>query len=137
MVPSMVKAAKKNNKGKKNLRFRTGDMRKLPDLETRFSKVMCYSALHYLSSKKEAFMVIKGIQKLCKPGAMVLLGDLPNKEVSKAENLIDKIADKLHLKFYKKEVISMAIKLGGKATILDQPSHLPYSDQMFDVLIQF
>ncbi|SRR3989338_4780632 len=139
-VKEMLTTARKNTAGVRNLDFQHGDMRDLSMFKDKtFTKVVSYSAFHYLNNKTEAFEVIKHIKRICKNGAVVLIGDLPDdrKGLDQAKGVMDKVSYLLHVRYNREELVDVVTALGGKARIVEQSPSLPHHYQMFDLMIEF
>src|SRR4051794_27427245 len=52
------------------------------DLEGTFSAILVYSVLHYLSGSQAAFAFVDRLLEVARPGARILLGDLPNPDAA-------------------------------------------------------
>jgi SAM-dependent methyltransferase len=52
------------------------------ELQGDFSKVLVYSVLHYLAGPEQAFAFIDRCLEVVRPGARILLGDLPNPDAA-------------------------------------------------------
>lgn len=140
-VKEMLAAAKKNTAENENIIFEEGDMRDLSIFPNeKFTKVISYSAFHYLKNKKEAFEVITQIKRICKKEcSLVLIGDLPDdqKGIIDARGIVDKISYLFHIRYNREELVNFILELGGKAIALDQNHSLPHHYQMFDLVIKF
>lgn len=139
-VEEMLVAARKNTTGIANVTFKQGNMQNLSIFKDgTFTKVVSYSAFHYLNNKKEAFEVLRQIKRICKPGALVLIGDLPDdhKSILDAKGIFDKISYLFHVRYNREKLIDFVAKIGGKAIILEQSTSLPHHYQMFDLMIEF
>lgn len=69
---NMIQAARQRLKGD----FQVGSALHLPWPDQSFDRVLCYSMFHYLTDVDEVKKVVAECLRVCRPGGVVLLGDL-------------------------------------------------------------
>ena len=52
-------------------------------IKKKFSKILCYSVLHYLKNEREVLFFVKKSLKILKKGGILMLGDVPNRNLEK------------------------------------------------------
>jgi len=57
--------------------FAQGDIVNLPLKDGTFSKVLCYSVIHYLQNYEEFKKALLEMTRVCEPSGLVLIGDIP------------------------------------------------------------
>tara|TARA_B110000438_G_C15775724_1_gene633950 strand:+ start:961 stop:1701 length:741 start_codon:yes stop_codon:yes gene_type:complete len=77
------------------------------DLKVRkkFSKILCYSVLHYLKNEKEVLFFVEKALKILKKGGIIMLGDIPNQNLE-SNFLKSKIGKKWTKKFNSERIKS-------------------------------
>ena len=65
--------------GNDNIAFIQADITALPFRNEVFSKVLCYSVVHYLNDYEEFREALLEMARVCRPGGLVLVGDIPEK----------------------------------------------------------
>ena len=63
------------------------DMSDLFTLGTGFTKVICFSVLHYFSDLDYVSGFVRGMQQVCVPGAKMIIGDIGSKHRTFRDNL--------------------------------------------------
>lgn len=72
--------AKRNLENDLSIRILGGDVRAIPCRRGVFTKVVCYNMFHYLGDVPTVKSTLTDIKRVCKPDAVILIGDLPNLE---------------------------------------------------------
>ena len=66
----------------KKIKFISGDNTdKKIKIKGKFDKILLYSVIHYFKNSEQLFEVFNRLLKLLKPGGMILIGDIPNKDI--------------------------------------------------------
>ena len=52
-------------------------------INTKFSKILCYSVLHYLKNEREVLFFVEKTLKILKRGGIIMLGDIPNQNLER------------------------------------------------------
>jgi 2-polyprenyl-3-methyl-5-hydroxy-6-metoxy-1,4-benzoquinol methylase len=152
------------------MRFPTDPIRLIPgdfldtQIDGTFSKILCYSVLHYLKDEGEVLRFVDKCLSLLSEGGMVLLGDIPNQGVKrrflnsargkrfdgewrelaargpastkKREILLD--PDTETVQFDDDLVLEILGRYRGKGYhtyVLPQPPELPFGNSREDILI--
>ena len=50
-------------------------------IKQKFTKILCYSVIHYLKNEKEILLFLNKIMQLLNKGGIALIGDIPNKNL--------------------------------------------------------
>ena len=106
ITPSLIKKARNDAKKQKlKIKFRVGDMRKLPYKDRNFDAIICmWSAFNELSNKKDQLEAVKEMQRVLTKGGFALL-EMPIPLKDKVKKVIyKKIGDEFH--FHKKTGIT-------------------------------
>lgn len=53
---------------------------KLPFLSEKFDKILCHSIFQYFPNEEYALRVIKELERVCKPGGLIYIVDIPDNE---------------------------------------------------------
>lgn len=70
--------ARRNVENHRIVRVVGGDARGFPFKNGIFTKMVCYNVFHYFGDLGTVRDVLGDIKRVCKPGAIVFIGDLPN-----------------------------------------------------------
>ena len=116
-------------------------------LEEQFDKIILYFSFQYFDTYQKGFDVIKNLSKHMKPGATMLIGDVP--DLAKKDVYYNTFSKKLRLfkqnilgqnemgKFWSEaEMNRICQSLGLKGEFIQQKSELPFSNYRFDYLIK-
>ena len=141
----LINEAKMNNKDL-NLFFKQEDALNFK-LDEQFDKIILYFSFQYFDSYQRGFDVIKNLSKHMKPGAIILIGDVP--DLAKKDVYYDSFSKKLRLlkqnifgqndmgKFWSEDEMNRICQsLGLKGEFIQQKSELPFSNYRFDYLIR-
>ncbi len=140
-------------KQKKEL-YLAGNAVRLPLKENLFDKCLCFGMLHYLDSEKTT-MLIDELRRVCKPGAIMVLGDIPDKDkrfkfllksllkkggISRlfriGKNFLKGEKDTADWAWYqKKELLNIFSSRGLKAAIIPREKDLLENDFRYEVVI--
>jgi len=124
---------------------------RLPFRDNWFDKGICYSVLHYLDVAA-AREVVQELSRVCRPGALILLGDIPDRArmrkytKSFSKDLVEcafrwlaKLTGRSSYRrwtwFRASELHGVIRRLGLTAQIRNQDRTLPYSHYRFDAII--
>ena len=66
--------------GNKNIHFIPGNFLDV-SVKGKYTKILCYSVLHYLANESEVYKFIHKTLTILRPGGKILLGDIPNRSV--------------------------------------------------------
>ena len=121
----LLSQAKRNS----NIHYYLANSTKLPfKEESLFDKGLFYSVAHYLP-KEDLLSTLKELSRVCKPGALIFVGDVP--DADKKQNHPNP-----RWTYYKKEDFKeMCESIGLEANIIEQSENLPYSHYRYDVVI--
>jgi cyclopropane fatty-acyl-phospholipid synthase-like methyltransferase len=114
-----------------------------------FSKIVCFSIVHYFPSKAYWKEFLLEVKRLLAPGGVALIGDLPRRGKFNFDMLSRyRFFKKLYMipitigvdlllqnRYTESEVIKTAAEVGFAATIIRQPDSLPFHATRFDVLL--
>ncbi len=139
----MIENAKRNNQ---HIKYFKQDAFAL-QLGEQFNKIFIAFSFQYFNSYDKGKIVITNLIKHAKPGALLLLTDIPDK--SKWNVFYNSFLKKLFFvkqkitgsqimgKFWNQtELQSICESLGVKGEVIQQPADLPYSHYRFDYLIR-
>jgi ubiquinone/menaquinone biosynthesis C-methylase UbiE len=128
-----------------NLHFVLGDATQF-SLNQKFDKVLLYFSFQYFESYAIGKLVLQNLLKHAKPGAIILIGDVPNqdqfftyyngprkwwqwlKQELKNSNDMGKF-------WSKQELLNLCNELGVKGEVVPQEPWQPYAHYRFDLLI--
>lgn len=128
-----------------NMHFVLGDASQFT-LTQKFDKVLLYFSFQYFESYSLGKLVLQNLLKHAKPGAIILIGDIPNqeqffkyydgprkwwqwlKQELKGENDMGKF-------WGKQELLNLCKELGVRGEVVAQESWQPYAHYRFDLLI--
>lgn len=129
-----------------NILFKQADALNLK-LDEQFDKIVLYFSFQYFDTFQKGFEVINNLNKHMKPGAILLIGDVP--DLAKKDVYYNNFSKKLRLlkqnvfgqndmgKFWSEEEMNRICKsLGLKGEFMQQKSELPFSNYRFDYLIK-
>jgi len=137
-----------------NVHYYLAESTNLPFGDNLFDKGLCYSVIHYLENK-ELVSTLKELSRVCKPGARILIGDIPDANKMFLylgwggffKYLIKKfILGPFQLPTYltknpgwgfygRKSLQNICHQLDLETQIIEQPKNLPYSWYRYDLLI--
>ena len=80
---NMVKRARSNSKGIKNIKFYQSSITNLELKKKYFDKILIYSVLHYLNNLDEVKLVFNQLTKISKKESRILIAALPDKKRKK------------------------------------------------------
>ncbi|OGC22600.1 hypothetical protein A3J90_06975 [candidate division WOR-1 bacterium RIFOXYC2_FULL_37_10] len=126
-----------------------------------YSKILCYSVLHYLKNRDEVFEFINKSLRLLSPGGKALFGDIPNSslknrfinsnrgrkflkewqalvnsETSGNQGCFDKDDELVEFDDdFVAEIVRKYQKEGYSTYVLSQPENLPFGNTREDILI--
>lgn len=117
------------------------------NLKKKFDKVLLYFSFQYFESYETGKLVIENLLKHAKPGALILIGDIPDKSrwfqyynsFSKWLTYTKQYyrnANDMGKFWHEKELLSICDELGVKGEKQVQESWQPYSHYRFDFRIQ-
>jgi len=121
----------------------------IPRPDGSFSKILCYSVVHYFPSRTYFESFLGEVRRLLESGGMALVADVPEKgrldfSTSSATGPIGRalaacltyaLSPFLHFRCSREEALEIARKLGLSARILDQPSFLIFHESRFDLAL--
>jgi 2-polyprenyl-3-methyl-5-hydroxy-6-metoxy-1,4-benzoquinol methylase len=118
----------------------------MKDQHQRFDKISLYFSFQYFERVDQGRQVIENLVRCCKPGGLILLGDIPDREkffsyydsVKKLGRLIlQMLRGKNDMgKFWSSEELNVICRdLGMKGEKLVEPASLPYAHYRMDYLI--
>lgn len=129
-----------------NILFKQADALNL-QLDQQFDKIVLYFSFQYFDTYQKGFEVINNLNKHMKPGAVLLIGDVP--DLAKRDVYYDSFSKKLRLlkqnmfgqndmgKFWSEtEMNRICQSLGLKGEFVQQKTELPFSNYRFDYLIK-
>jgi len=136
-----------------NVRYYLAESTNLPFEDNVFDKGLCYFVIHHLENK-ELFSTLKELSRVCKPGARILVGDIPDANkmflylgleglfkyvikrfVLRSSRILDH-AKNPGWRFYRRKGLqNICHRLGLRAQIIEQPKNLPFSWYRYDLLI--
>lgn len=119
----MLKVAKAHLKHKTNTFLTQADITNLPFADSKCSKILCYSVLHYLD-KEKIETAISEIFRVTSKDGVILIGDLPQKD---GKGHYFRFRPNF---FEEKEILSIISKYNADAKIVKRDSG------SFDVLIK-
>jgi ubiquinone/menaquinone biosynthesis C-methylase UbiE len=90
LAPNFIKDAKKLAKQKRiNLKFRTGNMLKLPYKDNSFNSIICmWSSFNHLLAKKDQIKALNEMFRILKNGGFAII-DMPNYKVIRGKHLVE------------------------------------------------
>ncbi|MFT4927229.1 MAG: ubiquinone/menaquinone biosynthesis C-methylase UbiE [Phenylobacterium sp.] len=117
--------------------FKQGEAGSLNFADNRFDRVLCYSIFHYFPDQKYVYQAIEQMIRVCKPGGVILIGDLLDStaeqafkaaadiEYEKALPLIFRYSQWLFVDFdkIKQHFEQKFASQGLKVEVLSQPEH--------------
>lgn len=125
--------------------FYQAEANNLPFQTHQFDRVLSYSIFHYFPSYDYALSVIKEMMRVCKPGGVILIGDVLDsqfeKEIKETSDLeYEKTIPLIHRyskwRFFSLEQLKSDLEREGcKVEILSQPSTFPLSQYRKDMRI--
>lgn len=141
-----IENAKKFN-ASDNIKYAIHDIQKAFNEEELFDKINLYFSFQYIESFEAGFKVIQNLVNVLKPGGIIFLGDIPDKEreqiyYSTFRKKLRKIKQDLTGKndmgkfWSKKEMDSICQKLKVQGTYKTEPSNFLYASYRFDYIIK-
>jgi ubiquinone/menaquinone biosynthesis C-methylase UbiE len=102
LTPAFVAKAQANSasRGLRNVRFREGDVEKLPFPDESFDIVTCHKALHHFSNVAKA---LSEMQRVLKRGGRLVIGDTRSSddpETARRHNELERLRDPSHVEMY-------------------------------------
>jgi len=133
-----------------NMEYVRAEATRLPFRDNRFDKGICYSVLHYLDVEA-AREVVEELSRVCRPDALILLGDIPDRARMRKYTSFSKDLIECAYRYFAKvtgrswypgwtwfrasELHGVIRRLGLTAEIRNQDRTLPYSHYRFDAII--
>lgn len=129
-----------------NIKYVCGDAATF-SLDEQFDKICLYFSFQYFESVSKGEEVISNLLKHAKPGARILLGDIPDqRKFFVYYNSPRKISSWLKQSvtgkndmgkfWHPDELLKICNSLGVKASVIEQESWQPYSQYRFDFLLE-
>lgn len=130
-----------------NAEFLWGDASKLiTHVPSPVDRILLHFSLQYFEDAKQRYELFNGLFQVSKPGARVLISDIPDASRWKAfyksplqrlRYLKQKLMgnEDMGAWFKPAQLARYAQGFGFEVSILEQPSHLPYSHYRFDILL--
>ena len=141
----MVRQAKKNLKGQPNTNIFQSGATSISQPDCSFTKILCYSVVHYFSSKKDLELMLFEFNRLLKPGGKVLIGDIPEigmdlYPTATSPGWFKKVLSRIvsptiHTRYSKTEVLLLVEKCALEGKVVNQPDTLLHTGRRFDVVI--
>jgi len=136
---SMIERAKKNNRGKANVRLmHCKSTKRLPFTDNRFDKVYSWGVFMYFRDRVDAENILRELFRITKNHGTIFIGDIPS--TLRKKYFIKLLADYFNYfmyLFYDPSVFGKFCEQNlGEAEIIEQKSSLPNYRARFDVLIK-
>lgn len=125
--------------------FSVGEAASLPFADAAFDRVLCYSIFHYFPSDDYAAQAVRELVRVCRPGGVVLIGDILDKQKEddvkgRSDLAVEKAIPSIHRysewRFYD---LQWLVLQGGdrvlQTEILDQPLDFPLRHYRKDLRI--
>lgn len=119
----MIHIARRNLMGVPNVEVEQGSVSAIPYEDHMFTKVCCYSVLHYLN-RDQVEEALRELHRVTQRDALVLVGDIPKADIRKRKNLGFRVQ-----RFHPQDLMSLCDELGFAAEICRE------TEASFDLLL--